>query len=179
MRGFKLVGACLTAVLLFAVLPVASASAGKVLILSNEEHEVATGAPTDAGLFMGGCVGFSEGVLSVNHAAKDKITTTKSGTVECSEEGVSEAGTISETVLATNGKASMVGKVSITKPGSCTYEFSKFKGAFAIPGLVVFEGSAKGKLSKSSPKTCAKSALDTFEADVTNPTTLEPFQAEL
>ncbi len=139
-----------------------------------------TGAPAAAGLFLGGCVDFSEGTVAVNHAAKDKVTATKNGSVECSEAGESESGLITEVVMGTTGKISMVGKISITKPGPCIYEFSKFKGKFEVPGLVLYEGSTLGKLSKTgSLKTCEKKLTETYEADVVNPVTSEPFSAEL
>jgi hypothetical protein len=180
MKGFKPLSACLVAVLVFVVLPTAALAAGKVLILTNEGKEVPNGASADVGLFMGGCVGFSEGIVAANHAAKDKVTATKNGLVECSEAGESESGVISEAQLATSGKISLIGKISITKPGPCIYEFSKFTGKFTVPGTVLFEGSTSGKLNKTgSAKTCAKKVTETYEADVTNSVTLEPFNAEL
>jgi hypothetical protein len=180
MRGFKPLGACLVAVLVFVVLPTAEASAGKVLILTNEGKEVPNGTSADAGLFMGGCVVFSEGILAVNHAAKDKLTATKNGLVECSEAGESESGTITETQLASSGKIALIGKIAITKPGPCIYEFSKFKSKFPVPGTVLVEGSTIGKLNKTgSAPTCAKKLTESYEADVTNSETLEPFMAEL
>jgi hypothetical protein len=180
MRGFKPLSACLIAVLVFVVLPATEASAGKVLILTNEAKEVPNGTPADSGLFLGGCIVFSEGVLTVNHTSKDKQTATKNGLVECSEPGESVSGVITEAQLGTSGKFALIGKISIAKPGPCIYEFSKFKSKFTVPGTVIVEGSTSGKLNKAgSSKTCEKKLTESYEADVTNAETLEPFNAEL
>jgi hypothetical protein len=173
MRRIKVFSVGFAVIAMLVLLSASGASAAKLLVMTEGEvpTPVAVGAPGDTGLVLGGCIVFTEGTVTVNGAAKDKVTATKNAAAEC-EEGVSISGVITETVLASSGKASLIGKIALTQPGPCIYEFSKFKAKFSVSSSLFFHGTTSGKLNKaSSAKTCAKKASDELFGDVSN----EPF----
>jgi hypothetical protein len=161
------VGLLTALALMLAVLPASGASAAKVLQLSVEGTPVANGSPGDTGLLLDECVVFSSGTVAVNGAAKDKLTAASNAASECPE-GRSVSGTITETQLASSGKVTLKGTITITEPGPCVYAFSKFKSTFPVPGKVNFEGTTTGKLNKGlSIPGCAKKSTQFYVGDAT------------
>jgi hypothetical protein len=182
MRGLKLFGVGLVAACALAVtaLPVSAASAAKLLQLTEAGTPVPNGSTADVGVIIGECITFSQGKVTVNGAAKDKVNPTTSAFAECSEAGETVSGSITEAQLGSTGKATMKGTITISKVGPCVYNFTKFKGTFEVPGEAALEAPTTGKLSKAvSSKSCAKTLAQTFFADVTNEPFGEPFGTKL
>lgn len=182
MRGFKLFGVGLVAACALAVtaLPVSAASAAKLLQMIESGTPVPNGSTADVGVIIGECITFSQGKVTVNSAAKDKVNPTSSAVASCSEEGESVSGFVTEAQLGATGKAMLKGTITISKAGPCVYNFTKFKGTLEIPGEAIFEAPTTGKLSKAvSSKSCAKTLAQTFFADVTNEPFGEPFGIKL
>lgn len=152
MRGFKLVSAAVVSgsVMMLAILPVAGASAKKVLEIVNSGNPVATGSAANTAFFLGGCFVHEEGTVTVNGGSKDVMKDTGLEQFEC-EGGGSVSGLITETQLTTSGKTKTAGTITITKePGPCVYEFKTFKGSIGVPGEIYWEGTTKGKLNKTA-----------------------------
>lgn len=183
-KASKLIGGCLL-VAMFVVLPVAGASAATkpVLVLKSGGTAVANGSESAIGVTAGGkeCGLYaSGGTVVANSAATDVVTATSSSDAECPFAGESIGGTIEEVSLKAKNpsKAKVKGTITYTS-GECVYSFTKFKAAsLALPGYALLEATSKGKLAKTSPKTCPK-ITETFYLNLTNEVFGESFQAEL
>jgi hypothetical protein len=171
------VGLLTALALMLAVLPASGASAAKkVLQLSVGGTPVANGSPGDTGLLLDECIVFSSGTVVTNGAPKDKLTAASNAASECPE-GRSVSGTITETQLASSGKVTLKGTITITEPGPCVYAFSKFKSTFAVPGMLNFEGTTTGKLNKAlSIPECGKKSTQFYVGDATPEVFGEPFE---
>lgn len=182
MRRFKLYfsGVLAVAALLIVALPATGASAAKVLKLSKEGTMVSNGSPAHAGLAIAGCIVISEGTLSGNDTSKVLLTSASNLAAECEEAGESVSGVITTIQMGATGKTSMKGKINVTKPGPCTYTYSKWKGAFGVPGFTAIEASTLGKLNKkASLKTgCAATDEETFAGEAADES-ISPFEAAL
>jgi hypothetical protein len=173
-------GVATTIVAMFAVLPAAGASAAaKTLVLKSGGTAVANGSPGSTEIEVEECAVFSNGTVTANKAAKDILKQTSSSGQECFGAGVSISGLITETQLLKTGKVTLKGAVTVAISGGCKYEFKNPKGTFVVPGFVLFEGKAKGKRTKTSPKTCATTVLAPFSGLVTDEPGDEPFTAEV
>lgn len=158
-----LAGGMTMAALLVVALPTAGASAAKLLVLSESGKPAAAESPAATGVIVAGCLVFSSGTLTVNNAAKDKVVASgEPSFVECGE-GVSSSGGITEAQVGASGKATLKGKINVTKPGPCTYTYSKWKGVFGVPGSTIIEASTVGKLNKKASLKTGCAATDTEE----------------
>lgn len=158
-----LVGGAMMAALLVVALPAAGASAAKQLVLSEAGKPVAAGSPAGAVVIVAGCEVVSSGTLTVNNAAKDLIVTGSEPPFSECFEGASSSGEITEAQLGASGKITLKGKINVTKPGPCTYTFSKWKGLFAVPGTTEFGATTVGKLNKKASQKTGCAATDTEE----------------
>lgn len=184
MRVTKLAGWGLagTLAMMLAVLPTSGALAGKALVLKSEGTPVANGSPSHIGVLIHECVTSSDGKVVANNVSKDILSASTSSEEECPA-GVSISGHISEVELKSSGKAALKGTLTISEPGPCIFNFTKFKPTFAVPGFATFEGRTKGKLNKElSNKTkgaCAKTAEEEYFASASNEPFGEPFETAL
>jgi hypothetical protein len=168
MRGLRLSGTGLvTALALMLVILPASDALAKSLPLQLEESgvPVPVGAPAHTILAISSCFVSSEGVMAVNGAKTDELTAASSAPAECSE-GESASGTLTSTQISAKGKIKMVGTITLTKPGPCTYEFKKWKATLTIPGETLWESAASGKLAKGSSPSCGKKITESYVAGV-------------
>jgi hypothetical protein len=165
------VGGVIMAALLAVAMPVASASAAKkLLVLSNAGTPAPTGAPAKLGVSLAGCGIYAGGTITVNDATKDKLVAGAGTPVSECFEGLSSAGGLTEMQWGVTGKATMKGKISISKPGPCTYLFTKWKGEFAVPGAAYIEAVTTGKLNKKvSSKSCPATDSEEFAASAVTP----------
>ncbi|HEU5479765.1 MAG TPA: hypothetical protein VFU90_08025 [Candidatus Tumulicola sp.] len=173
-------GVLAVAALFVVAIPATGASAAKLLKLSSEKVMVPNGSPAHVGLAIAGCVIVSEGTLTVNDAAKDKLVSASDMFAECETAGESASGVITEAQMGGTGKTSMKGKISITKPGPCVYVYSKWKGVFAVPGFSSMEFSTTGKINKkvSAKEGCAATDTEAVAAEAADEA-LSPFEATL
>ncbi len=162
-------GGAIAAAMLVAAMP-AGASAAKLLVLSEAGNPVSNGAPATLGLALAGCGIYASGTVTVNGAAKDKVVAS-AGTPESEcPAGVSSSGAITEMQWGANGKVTMKGKISVSKPGPCVYTYSKWKGEFAVPGAASFEATTIGKLyKKTSSKSCPATDTEEFGGAALSP----------
>lgn len=182
MRRFKLYvsGVLAISALLIVALPATGASAAKLLKLSKEGTMVPNGSPAHAGLAIAGCVVISEGTLTVNDTTKDKLVSASNLAAECETPGETVSGVITEIQMGGTGKMTMKGKINVTKPGPCTYTYSKWKGTFAVPGFTATEATTVGKLNKkaSLKEGCAATDTEGFSGEAADEE-ISPFQASL
>lgn len=181
MRRFKLYvsGVLAVAALMIIALPAAGASAAKLLKLSTEEVMAPNGSPALGELAVAGCIVISEGTLSGNDGKKVLVSAASNMIAEC-EEGESVSGVITTVQMGPTGKTTMKGKINVTKPGPCTYQYTKWKGQFGVPGFSAIEGSSLGKLNKkaSLKEGCAATDEESFAGAAAN-AELSPFEASL
>jgi hypothetical protein len=181
MKRSKFIGGGVLAVAaLLVILPTSGAMAAKKTLILKEAGAVApVGASALIFLVLDECSVFTEATLKSNNAAKDVVAGSKLLRSKCLT-GRSESGLLTEVSMPTSGKASAKGTVTVTEPGPCAYQFSKFKGEMEIPGETVFSGTSTGKLNKKlSAKTgCAKTITPTFVAGAADAEE-ELFEAEL
>jgi hypothetical protein len=182
MRRFKLYasGVLAVAALLIVALPASGASAAKLLKLSSDGVEASNGSPALGELAVAGCIVVSEGTLSGNDGKKVLVTAASNEFSGCEEESESVSGVITTVQMGPTGKTTMKGKINVTKPGPCTYQYTKWKGQFNVPGYSSIEGKSLGKLNKkASLKTgCAATDEESFAGAAAN-SELSPFEASL
>lgn len=186
-KASKLFGAGLLAavVAMVAVLPAAGASAKGVLQLRAGGTPVANGSASSIGFSIDECFIAYNGTVGANNEKKDVLNATSSSGAECSG-AESISGQIEKAEFKagkTSGSVKTTGTVIVTTSPTCVYEFKKPKGTFALgtPGFLFFEGTAKGKLTKATKKTCggASSVELPFLADASNEAFGEPFEVEV
>jgi hypothetical protein len=157
-----------------------SASAGSTLVLTEFGVPVAKGTPADMGLeFENLCVDFFGGMVASNGEPKDELTFNSVASSQC-EAGYSISGRASKSQLSTAGAMASKAKLSLGVPGPCVYAITSLKGHVTIPGAVVGEGVATGKLNKKASNiSCPKTRVVEFLFDWTNEVAGEAYEAEL
>ncbi len=101
------------------------------------------------------------GRLVTNSQPTDTVTNAIPVELNHCSAGTSIAGTITEAAITSKGRLTLKAspKLALTVPGGCTYEMSKLTASFPVPGFAYSSAeSAKAKLSKTSSRSCAKSA---------------------
>jgi hypothetical protein len=182
MRRVRMFSLCIFAVLALGALGAGSAAAAGVLDITEGGIPLAKGATVFTGIAVQGCVQFSEGKITTNAKSKDKAAFKGIASSECVEEGASISGAIKELQVNTAGLLSLKAspKLAIRTPAECTYEYSKFAAVASLPGALLAEGVATGKLNKKvSTAGCAKTVEAGFEADLANGVFASPFNAEV
>ncbi len=150
-------GVLIVVALLLAAIP-ASASAKSSLEFTEAGNT--RQAPTGASAILvlnlgagkaGGCSAYELGELGTDPEKKIVVKGSGVNLLENCEEGTSQSGHIEEETWS-DGKLKVKGKVEITHPGPCVYEYTKFKlpAPFAVPGEAAVQGVAKGKLVKEA-----------------------------
>jgi hypothetical protein len=142
------------------------AQAASKLVLSSSGTPLKNGGKAFSELKIATCLQFTEGHLTENAKATDKLTFSKIASSKC-ETGWKSTGTIEKISLSAKGVAKYVGNYELSVPGGCVYAFKHFTGHFEIPGFTVVTGEEFGKLNKkASAKGCEKTLKELFEADI-------------
>ena len=151
-----------------------------VLLQLNEAGKAAANeAPAQIALELDGCALVASGHLAGN-PAKEVTVDGGPGVQRSCAEGSSISGTLTSVTLTQKGQLKVQASVTVANSASaCEYSFTRFKAsAFKIPGPALFEGTAAGVLSKTSPKTCEKKLAGKWVMELTNAAS-ERFETEL
>ncbi len=167
-RKFTAMSVSTLAVLALAGSSASVAAASSGLVLTESGMPAANGAVMRSIVDIGGCTQASEsGTLAKNGKATDKATFTGERTHDGNCEPESLTGIVSAASFSASGAASLKADLSYSQAGECAYTVKKLTFHFEVPGGLIGEGEAAGKLNKaasSGGKACAKTATLPFVA---------------
>jgi hypothetical protein len=163
----------------------ASASAAGInfsqgLQITENGTPLKNGAPTyNDEVILNHCVVEANGRLVNNSSAIDLLTSSAPTYTACEEGAVS--GGLGVAAFADDGTAWMYPNITLTLPGSCSYDFGVLQGSFPVGdgGVLYVTGQATGYRSLRSSHSCASTISTPFALAEVGPNSDSPLGTEL